>query len=54
MTTRKGLLKAQAFTSRRMVASFINRDPDDPTPPLLRVGMATFVSVMLGIVLVAG
>lgn len=54
MATRKGLLKAQAFTSRRMVASFINRDPDDPTPPLLRVGMATFVSVMLGIVLVAG
>lgn len=54
MATRKDLLKAQSFTSRRMVASFINRDPDDPTPPLRRVGMATFVSVMLGIVLVAG
>ncbi len=54
MATRKDLLKAQAFTSRRMVASFINRDPDDPTPPLRRVGMASFVSVMLGIVLVAG
>lgn len=54
MATRKDLLKAQAFTSRRMIASFINRDPDDPTPPLRRVGMATFVSVLLGIVLVAG
>ena len=54
MATRKDLLKAQAFTTRRMIASFINRDPDDPTPPLRRVGMATFVSVLLGIVLVAG
>ncbi len=54
MATRKDLLKAQSFTSRRMIASFINRDPDDPTPPLRRVGMATFVSVLLGIVLVAG
>lgn len=54
MATRKDLLKAQSFTSRRMIASFINRDPDDPTPPLRRVGMASFVSVLLGIVLVAG
>ncbi|NLE97632.1 MAG: type VII secretion protein EccB [Propionibacterium sp.] len=54
MATRKDLLKAQSFTTRRMIASFINRDPDDTTPPLRRVGMATFVSVMLGIVLVAG
>lgn len=54
MATRKDLLKAQSFTSRRMIASFINRDPDDPTPPLRRVGMATFVSVLLGVVLVAG
>lgn len=37
-----------------MIASFINRDPDDPTPPLRRVGMATFVSVLLGVILVAG
>lgn len=54
MATRKDLLKAHSFTSRRMIASFINRDPDDPTPPLRRVGMASFVSVLLGIVLVAG
>lgn len=54
MASRKDLLKAQAFTSRRMIASFINRDPDDPTPPLRRVGMASFVSVLLGVILVAG
>lgn len=54
MATRKDLLKAQSFTSRRMVASFVDRDPDDPTPPLRRVGMATFVSVLLGVVLLAG
>lgn len=54
MATRKDLLKAQSFTSRRMIASFINRDPDSHTPPLRRVGMATFVSILLGIVLVAG
>lgn len=54
MATRKDLLKAQSFTTRRMIASFINRDPNDPTPPLRRVGMATFVSVLLGVILVAG
>ena len=37
-----------------MIAAFVDRDPDDPTPPLRRVGTATFVSVLLGIVLLAG
>ena len=41
MATRKDLLKAQAFTSRRMIAAFVNRDPDDPTPPLWRRGGVT-------------
>lgn len=54
MATRKDLLKAQSFTSRRMVAAFVDRDPDDPTPPLRRVGMATFVSILLGIIILAG
>lgn len=54
MATRKDLLKAHAFTSRRMLAAFVDRDPDDPTPPLRRVGTATFVSVLLGVVLLAG
>lgn len=54
MATRKDLLKAQSFTSRRMIAAFVDRDPDDPTPPLRRVGTATFVSILIGIVLLAG
>lgn len=54
MATRKDLLKAQSFTSRRMIAAFVDRDPDDPTPPLRRVGTATFVSILLGVVLLAG
>lgn len=54
MATRKDLLKAQSFISRRMVAAFVDRDPDDPTPPLRRVGVASFVSVLLGVILLAG
>lgn len=54
MATRKDLLKAHAFTSRRMIAAFVDRDPDDPTPPLRRVATATFVSILLGVVLLAG
>lgn len=54
MATRKDLLKAQSFTSRRMMAAFVDRDPDDPTPPLRRVGVASFVSVLLGVILLAG
>ncbi|NHB84765.1 hypothetical protein G7085_09490 [Tessaracoccus sp. HDW20] len=54
MATRKDLLKAQSFTSRRMIAAFVDRDPDDPTPPLRRVGTATFVSILIGVVLLAG
>lgn len=54
MATRKDLLKAQAFTSRRMIAAFVHRDPDDPTPPLRRVVMATFVSVLIGVIILAG
>ena len=54
MATRKDLLKAQSFISRRMVAAFVDRDPDDPTPPLRRIGTASFVSVLLGVILLAG
>lgn len=54
MATRKDLLKAQSFTARRMIAAFVHRDPDDPTPPLRRVVTATYVSVLIGVVLLAG
>ena len=54
MASRKDLLKAQAFTTQRLLASFVNRDPDNATAPLRRVGTATFVGIMIGVVLVAG
>lgn len=54
MATRKDLLKAEAFTTRRMVAAFVDRDPDDPTPPLRRVVTATYVSVLIGVIILAG
>lgn len=54
MASRKDLLKAQTFTTQRLVSAFVDRDPDKTTNPLKRVGVATFVSIMLAIVLVAG
>lgn len=54
MASRKDLLKAQSFITQRLVSSFVDRDPDNATGPLRRVGTATFVGVMIGVVLVAG
>lgn len=54
MASRKDLLKAQSFTTGRLVASFVDRDPDNPTKPLKRANTATFVGIMLGVLLVAG
>ena len=54
MATRKDLLKAEAFTVVDAVAAFVDRDPDDPTPPLRRVVMATYVSVLIGVIFLAG
>lgn len=53
MASRKDLLKAQSFTTGRLVASFVNRDPDNVTGPLRRVGTATFVGVMIGVLVLA-
>ena len=47
MASRKDLLKAQSFITQRLVASFVDRDPDNATGPLRRVGTATFVGVMI-------
>jgi type VII secretion protein EccB len=52
MAQRKELLKAHAFTTQRLVAALVDRDPDNPTPPLRRLGIATFISVLLSAVLV--
>ena len=54
MAARKDLLKAQAFTTQRLVSALVDRDPDNAVPPLRRLGIATFVGVLLAVVLVAG
>ncbi|GEM_PF-1063671 len=53
-TSRKDLLKAQSFTTQRLVNAFVDRDPDQPSSPLRRMYTATFVGVLIGIILVAG
>lgn len=54
MATRKDLLKAHGFTTQRLVSALVDRSPDDAQPPLRRVSTATFVSILLGVVLLAG
>lgn len=54
MATRKDLLKAHAFTTQRMVSSLVDRDPDAPKSPLSRITTATFVSLLIGVVALAG
>lgn len=54
MATRKDLLKAQQFTTRRLVLALAERNPDDPSPHIRRTSTATFVSILLAIVLCAG
>lgn len=52
MAQRKELLKAHAFTTQRLIAALVDRDPDNPTPPLRRLGISTFISILLSAVLV--
>ncbi len=54
MAARKELLKAQAFVQQRLVAALVDREPDDPTPPLRRLGLGLFVSVLVAALVVAG
>lgn len=54
MASRKDLLKAHSFTTQRLVSALVTRNPDDQSPPLRRVGTATFVSLLIGVVLLAG
>ncbi|MGA4506878.1 type VII secretion protein EccB [Propionibacteriaceae bacterium G1746] len=54
MASRKDLLKAHGFTTSRLVSALVTRNPDDQAPPLRRVGTATFVSILIGVVLLAG
>lgn len=54
MATRKDLLKAHTFIAQRLVSALVDRDPDNPQPPLRRVGTGMFIGVMLGILVLAG
>lgn len=54
MASRKDLLKAHSFTTQRLVSALVTRNPDEQQPPLRRASMATFVSILLGVVLLAG
>lgn len=54
MATRKDLLKAHKFTSQRLVAALVDRDPDDLEPPLKRMVMGTFAGIMIAILVTAG
>ncbi|MGD7705307.1 type VII secretion protein EccB [Microlunatus sp. Y2014] len=54
MASRKDLLKAYKFTSNRLVAALVDRNPDRVDSPLRRIGMGTFASIMIGIVIMAG
>ncbi|OYO25008.1 type VII secretion protein EccB [Enemella dayhoffiae] len=54
MATRKDLLKAHTFIAQRLVSALVDRDPDNPQPPLRRVGTGMFIGVMLGVLILAG
>ncbi len=54
MAARKELLKAQAFVQQRLVSALVDRDPDSPTPPLRRLKLGLFVSILVGALVVAG
>lgn len=54
MATRKDLLKAHKFTSQRLISALVDRNPDEMEPPLRRVGTATFVGIMLAVLVLAG
>ena len=54
MATRKDLLKAQSFTTQRLVAALVDRNPDEVLSPLKRSVTAVFVSLMAGVVVLAG
>ncbi len=54
MASRKDLLKAQSFVHQRMVSALVMRDPDNPATPLRRMRTATFVGVLIGVLVMAG
>ncbi|GAB3625026.1 type VII secretion system ESX-2 subunit EccB2 [Mariniluteicoccus endophyticus] len=54
MASRKDLLKAHTFITGRLTSALVDRDPDDPAPPIKRQVTGMWVSVMIGILVLAG
>jgi type VII secretion protein EccB len=54
MATRKDLLKAQSFVQQRMVSALVLRDPDNPATPLRRLRTASFIGILIGVIVMAG
>ena len=54
MAARKDLLKAQAFVQQRLVSALVDREPDSQVPPLRRLSLGLFVSILVGALVVAG
>ena len=48
MAARKDLLKAQAFVQQRLVSALVDREPDSQVPPLRRLSLGLFVSILVG------
>lgn len=54
MASRKDLLKAQSFTTGRLVGAFVDRDPEQSNSSLRRIRTSTFVGILIAVILVAG
>jgi type VII secretion protein EccB len=52
--SRRDQAQAYRFVLHRVQAALLQGDADAPEPPLRRIGIATFVSVMIAVLVVAG
>jgi len=52
--SRRDQAQAYRFVLHRVQAALLQGEPDAPEPPLRRIGVATFVSVMVAVLVVAG
>ncbi|BCJ27628.1 type VII secretion protein EccB [Actinocatenispora sera] len=54
MRSRREQIRAYRFVTRRIVSALLGGDPETADPPLRRVGLTTFASVMVGALVLAG
>ncbi|GIL31649.1 type VII secretion protein EccB [Actinocatenispora comari] len=54
MRSRREQIRAYRFVTRRIVSALLGGDPEAADPPLRRVGLTTFASVMVGALVLAG